>query len=191
MRWPDMSTTLEQIRLGQDILEQTTPESTGNVIDPVLAVVSDLVSDIRARITAEVIWAGTAESPRLREALAVMRESVRTELCESLRSEFEARFRESMEIAKRQFKEKLQTATACAEEEGNRLREEIAASRKCTAEIAAEILSKESELEHMNRETASMLEDTEIDLSRIMRHKAQVTELGAYLKGLKFLSGEA
>jgi hypothetical protein len=172
-------------------LEQTTPEFAGDLSDPVVQVVSDIISDIRARISAEVNWAGQSESPRLREALAAMRESVRAELCESLRDEFEARFRESMEIAKHQFKEKLRDVTADAEEEQNRLREEVAATRKRAAEISAELLGKESELEHMNRETPSMLEDPDIDLSRIMRHKAMVTELSAYVMGLKFLSEDA
>src|ERR1700688_3969197 len=137
-------------------LEQTTLESTGDLSGPVLQVLSDIISDIRARISAEVNWAGQSESPRLRDALAAMRESVRAELCESLRDEFEARFRESMEIAKRQFKEKLRDAMADAEKERNRLREEVAATRERAAEISAELLSKESELEHMNRETPSM-----------------------------------
>jgi hypothetical protein len=172
-------------------LEQTTLESTGDLSGPVLQVVSDIISDIRARISAEVNRAGQSESPRLREALAAMRESVRAELCESLRDEFEARFRESMEIAKRQFKEKLRDAMADAEKEQNRLREEVAATRERAAEISAELLSKESELEHMNRETPSMLEDPDIDLARIMRHKAMVTELSAYVKGLQYNSDES
>jgi hypothetical protein len=199
-----MSTTLEQTMLQTEpevVLQtalqpepqfdpQSEPQATGDPSDPVLHAVSDLISDIRAKVVAELTWAGQAESPRLRDAIAAMRESIRGELCEKLRSEFETRFHESMEIAKRQFMEKLLQATASAEDERNRLREEITANRKRAAEISAELLSKQSELEHMNRETPAMLENPDIDLAKIVHHKAIITELSAYLKGLKYLSGE-
>ncbi len=158
--------------------------------EPVLAVFSEIVADIGSRITAEIRQAGQVEAARLQKAIAHMRDSIRQEVAGELREEFEARFHQSMEVAKSEFADKVHSLTASLEREKSELHHEVAAARKQATEVYAELLARRSELEHLNREIASMLEDPDIELSKIMRHKGLVTELSAYVRGLQYLSGE-
>ena len=169
-------------------LEQT---PSGDCSEPVLQVISDLISDAAARILTEMRMAELSEASPLREALHAMRESVRREVSDSLRDEFEARFRESMEVTRREFNDTLQETIASLQEERDRLREELTTARKQAAEISGELADRQSELEHLNREIATMLEDPTIDLSKIIRYKGLVTELRAYIKGLQYVSYDA
>ncbi len=117
-----------------------------------------------------------------------VRESLRNEVSENLHNEFESRFRESMELAKSQFKQKLEEETARFEEERSRLQQEVAAHRRNAADIAAELVSKQAELDPFNPETAEMLEDPDVELSKLVRNKVSITELSAYVRGLQYLA---
>ena len=149
-----------------------------------------LVSDIGTRISAELSRAEQAIAPRLEGALAVRYEAMRCELSDILREEFEIRFHESMNEAKRQFSEKLQEASATLEEERNKLNEEIAAARNRTRELSEELTIKQSELERLSREAASMIDDPDVELSRLIRHNSMVNDVKAYIRGLQFQSGD-
>jgi len=52
--------------------------------------------------------------------------------------------------------------------------------------IAEEIVQTEAAIEHSARSIESMVRDSSIELSRIMRARARHNELLAYLRGLKF-----
>ncbi len=168
--------------------EQLLSEPAADPNAAVVDAVAELISDLGTRIAAEMSRIQQDQGPKLQEALAAFRESVRQELAGKMRDEFETRFRESMDVSKRQFAQKLQEAAASVEQERNQMQEEISAARKRAMEISAELIGKQSELEHMNRETASMVEDPNIELSKIIRHNAVVSELAAYIRGLQFLA---
>ena len=170
-------------------LDAIAPEPESAPTDPVIQAFSDFVSDIGARIANELRSAEQFQAARLLETLAALRDSVRRELSENLREEFESRFRESMAAAKQQFTEKLQEASARLEEERSQFLGEIDTARRRASEISAELISKQSELEHLNRETAKMVEDPNIELSKIIRHNAKISELKAYVQGLHYLAG--
>ena len=122
------------------------------------------------------------------EAVGSMGETMLMEMRDSMRADFEIRFRESIETAARQFNEKLEETVAKFEAERVELYREVSESRKRASEIAAELIAVQAQLDHLNRETAAMLEDPNSELAAIMRHKSQMIELSAYLKGVQYLS---
>jgi len=134
--------------------------------------VSELFSEIKK--------AEDAHRDKLQQAFSSVRESLRAELSD----EFEVRFQRSMELAKEQFNEQFQQTAA-------ELEEEFRQSRQLKSSVRAELVAKQAELAHLERETAAMLENPEVEISRVIRNNALVGELRSYVRGLQYQAGPA
>jgi glutaredoxin 2 len=140
--------------------------------EPVVTCVSDLFSEIKK--------AEDAHLDKLRQSFSEVRATLRAELSD----EFEARFQRSMELAKEQFNQQVQQT---AEE----MAEEFKQTRQIKSTVRAELVAKQTELEHVERETAAMLENPEVEISRVIRNNTLVAELRSYIKGLQYQVGTA
>ncbi len=58
------------------------------------------------------------------------------------------------------------------------------------AEVQKEIARVSRLLEGVAKETAAMLDDPSVELSKVMRKRTEQAELKAYLRGLRFSTGE-
>jgi hypothetical protein len=128
----------------------------------------------------EIKKAEDAHLDKLRQSFSEVRAALRSELSD----EFEVRFQRSMELAKEQFNQQVQQAAAEVEEEFKHTRQ-----RK--SGVRAELVAKQAELDHLERETAAMLENPEVEISRVIRNNTLVAELRSYIKGLQFQAGSS
>ena len=144
----------------QNIAETALPDS-------VVSCVSELFSEIKK--------AEDAHLDKLRQSFSEVRSALRSELSD----EFELRFQQSMELAKDQFNQQVQQSEA--ELEG-----EFKQSRQLKSNVRAELVAKQAELAHLERETAAMLENPDVEISRVIRNNAQVAELRSYVRGLQY-----
>lgn len=140
--------------------------------DSVLSCVSELFSEIKKAEAAHV--------DKLQQSFSEVRAALRSELSD----EFETRFQRSMELAKDQFNQQVQQSTS--ELEG-----EFKQSRQLKSSVRAELVAKQAELEHLERETAAMLENPEVEISRVIRNNTLVAELRSYIRGLQYQVGAA
>ena len=62
-------------------------------------------------------------------------------------------------------------------------------ARQAKSSLRAELVARQAELAHLERETAAMLENPEVEISRVIRNNALVAELRSYVKGLQFQVG--
>ncbi len=136
----------------------------------VVTSVSALFSDIEK--------AEDAHLERLRQSFASIRGDLRTELSK----EFELRFQKSMELAKEEFNQQVQESLKESDEEFRQ-------SRNQKNNVRAELIAKRAELDHLERETEAMLENPEVEISRVIRNSTLVAELRAYVRGLQYLAG--
>jgi hypothetical protein len=140
--------------------------------DSVLSCVSELFSEIKKAEAAHV--------DKLQQSFSEVRAALRAELSD----EFEARFQRSMELAKEQFNQQV-------EQSAIELEEEYKQSRQLKSGVRAELVAKQAELEHLERETAAMLENPEVEISRVIRNNTLVAELRSYIRGLQYQIGAA
>jgi len=151
---------------------KSTPHKTTETPLPevVLSCVSDLFSEIKKAEAAHV--------DKLQQAFSEVRATLRSELSD----EFELRFQHSMELAKEQFN--LQVQESAAE-----LEQEFKQTRQLKSGVRAELVARQAELEHLERETAAMLENPEVEISRVIRNNTLVAELRSYIRGLQYHLG--
>ena len=147
----------------QNVAETPLPNS-------VVSSVSDLFSDIKK--------AEDAHLDKLRQSFSEVRAALRSELSD----EFELRFQQSMELAKEQFNQQVQQSAA-------ELEEEFKHGRQLKSNVRAELVAKQAELDHLERETAAMLENPDVEISRVIRNNALVAELRSYVRGLQYQVG--
>jgi hypothetical protein len=140
--------------------------------ESVLSCVSELFSEIKKAEAAHV--------DKLQQSFSEVRAALRAELSD----EFELRFQRSMELAKEQFNQQVQQSAA-------ELAEEFKQSRQLKSGVRAELVAKQAELEHLERETAAMLENPEVEISRVIRNNTLVAELRSYIRGLQYQVGAA
>jgi hypothetical protein len=171
--------------------EQTEKASKIVFPDVVFEYVSDLMSDVTNRVSEEVRKVETDHRARLEKILSSVRDSVRKELSQEMRKEFENRFQKSMEIAQQQFKEKLQQLGADADKERQVIEAELQKIRQVGSGVSAELMCKETELGLMDREAEAMADDPDVQISTMIRHNAARNELRAYIKGLRFNTGDS
>lgn len=150
------------------------PQKTTEIALPesVLSCVSELFSEIKKAEAAHV--------DKLQQSFSEVRTVLRTELSD----EFELRFQRSMELAKEQFSQQ-------AQQSGAELEAEFKQTRQLKSSVRAELVAKQAELEHLERETAAMLENPEVEISRVIRNNALVSELKSYIRGLHYQTGAA
>jgi hypothetical protein len=134
--------------------------------------VSDLFSEIKK--------VEDAHLDKLRQSFSEVRAALRAELSD----EFEVRFQRSMELAKEQFNQQVLQAAA-------EMEQEFKQTRQLKSGVRAELVAKQAELDHLERETAAMLENPEVEISRVIRNNTLVAELRSYIKGLQFQAGPA
>src|SRR5688572_985694 len=138
--------------------------------ESVLSCVSELFSEIKKAEAAHV--------DKLQQSFSEVRAELRAELSD----EFELRFQRSMELAKEQFNQQVQQS---AEE----MAAEFKQTRQMKSSVRAELVAKQAELDHLERETAAMLENPEVEISRVIRNNTLVAELRSYIKGLQYQTG--
>lgn len=138
--------------------------------EAVLSCVSDLFSEIKMCEAAHV--------DKLQQALSEVRAALRAELSD----EFEQRFQHSLQLAKEQFNQQVRESAA-------ELEEEFKNARQLKSGVRAELVAKQAELDHLERETAAMLENPEVEISRVIRNNTLVAELKSYIRGLQFHVG--
>jgi hypothetical protein len=140
--------------------------------DSVLSCVSELFSEIKKAEAAHV--------DKLQQSFSEVRLALRAELSD----EFERRFQRSMELAKEQFNRQVEQSAA-------ELEAEFKQARQLKGGVRAELVAKQAELDHLERETAAMLENPEVEISRVIRNNALVAELRSYIRGLQYQAGPA
>lgn len=128
-----------------------------------------------SELFSEIKLAEDAHLDKLRQSFSEVRAALRAELSD----EFEARFQHSMELAKQQFNQQVQQAAV-------EMEEEFKHTRQLKSGVRAELVAKRAELDHLERETAAMLENPEVEISRVIRNNTLVAELRSYIKGLQF-----
>lgn len=140
----------------------------------------DVVVSCVTELFAEIKKAEDAHLDKLQQSFLTVREALRSEVS----GEFETRFQRSMELAKEEFNQKFKQSV-------EELEEEYKQSRQMKSSVRAELVAKQVELEHLERETAAMLENPEVEISRVIRNNALVAELRNYVRGLQYQVGPA
>ena len=154
--------------------EKTAPPKTTETPLPesFVTCVSDLFSEIKK--------VEDAHLDKLRQSFSEVRASLRAELSD----EFEVRFQKSMALAKEQFNQQIQQSAA-------ELEVEFKQNRLVKSGVRAELIAKQAELDHLEGETAAMLENPEVEISRVIRNNSLVAELRSYIRGLQFQVGRS
>jgi hypothetical protein len=101
-----------------------------------------------------------------------------------IESQYKERFRISLDEAREKLRAEIK------EEFRQNFEIELKARVARLGEAQAEIELVTARLEGISREIATMLDDPSIELSRVMRKRTELTELKAYLNGLRFSIGE-
>jgi hypothetical protein len=129
--------------------------------DRLLGTLHELTADVQRRISAELQNAVEAHAGKFQEVYIKMREAVATEVRESLWQEFQIQLHRSMEDV-----------------------------RQRDNAIAEELNRKETEFENMNRETAAMIEDPDVEIAKVIQRNVKQSELQAYIRGLRYSLGK-
>jgi hypothetical protein len=170
---------------------QSGPDDTlAELPEVVSKCVSDLFSSISFKVATEIRSAEEGHAEALRQALEAVRDGVRRELTDAIRLEFDERFRQEVELAKEQFIRKFDEKAGELLTERSDSRAELLEFRKRMGQVAAELTGKEAELAHLDRETASMIEDPDVEISKIIRNNTTLTEIKCYIRGLQFQMGK-
>lgn len=141
---------------------------------PLPEAISSCVSDLFQ----EIKKAEDAHRDKLQQSFSAVRAALRAEISD----EFELRFQQSMELAKEQFNQQVLQSSA-------ELESEFKLSRQLRSNVRAEFVAKQAELAHLERETAAMLENPEVEISRVIRNNNLVAELRSYVRGLQYQAG--
>lgn len=156
----------------------------------ILDCVSEMLADLNNRLSEEIRQIQFHHQDKFAQVLISIRESVKNEVSQELLEGLETRFQSSMATIQQQFKEKLEAAQTESAKEKDQLEKEIEGSRRQTEAVAAELSSKEAELGQLDREAREMLEDPDVEISKMIRHNAIRNEVKMYIKGLRFLATE-
>jgi hypothetical protein len=159
-------------------------------IDALVEAIESFSEDVRQRIAVEIQKAEEAHAPQLQQLRERIKESVKRELGDAIRQEFDVKYQESLKKLRDQFTRKVEQAAIELEIERKRMHNELSSLRSRDGHVTAELSAKEAALEAMDREMAAMIDNPEIEISRVIRHNAQQSELKAYIRGLRFLLGE-
>lgn len=160
--------------------------------------VSDLAIEVRGRadpfveplsLLSSQLGEIAASILQLKRSHLQQMENAASELVSDLQNRHQAQYDTGIQILREGFEESLRSATAQWEAERQLLQDEIERLRRQTSsELTQEVTQTEAALEALQQKIGDMLDDPDVELSRVMQEKARQQELQAYLKGLKFNS---
>ena len=129
----------------------------GDSRDLLLSTLSEFTDHIQRRMSAELQTAVEAHAPKFHEIYIKMREAVTKELRGILQQQFQTELQRTLDDV--------------------RLRDRA---------IVDELTRKEAEFETMNRETIAMIEDPDVEISKVIQRNVKQSELQAYIRGLRY-----
>jgi DNA repair exonuclease SbcCD ATPase subunit len=146
-----------------------------------------LVAEL-AGITSRIQEIEHSHLERMESAATQLRDRLRDQIATEVRNQLQAEFQTGMEIIREEFKERMSAATAQWEAERQSLLNEIEdlRQRSNSRDTTAEVAQTEAELEAVQKKIQAMLDDSTVELSRVMKENSRQMELQAYLKGLRF-----
>jgi hypothetical protein len=115
-------------------------------------------------------------------------QSLRGEIQECVRQELGLQFKEVIDLAERQFNERLLQVKSELEKENARLRDRIEElkRRDLRKRLHAEIDRVTKTLNDVEIELARMVNNEDVELSRVIQHNALQSELKSYIRGLSY-----
>jgi len=152
--------------------------------------VTRITADFRQKLAAELQAFELVCAATTRSLYAQMRESIHQEISMGLHKDSEARLQDSLAKLREQFTQKIERAGFELELERRRLRDGAGSLEQRDLAVIEELHARELELDAMDMELAAMIDNPEIEISKVMRHNAKQAELKAYIRGLKFQRGE-
>lgn len=147
----------------------------------------DSLSIELGRISAEIQSINSGFQAQMQQALREARSALENQYREKLgrsvdeiRSQFEESLIQSQQRIRNEVTEKCRQEF---EAELHRLNPDLIGAQKEIARVTGQ-------LEGVTGEIAAMLDDPQIELSKVMRKRSEQAELKAYLNGLRFLIGD-
>ncbi len=147
----------------------------------------DELADRMTSIAEEIRNPEGPYAAKVREAFSAVKKS-EEETKTTVRKEFDAQFRVAMETVREQYNTRFLEAKRDLETERDTLAQQLAeVKQKDRAEVLhAELKRTTDALTTAEAEIAQMVEDPDVELSKIIRHNAMQSELKAYLRGLQY-----
>ena len=149
--------------------ESTTPED--HLREPLSSLSVEL-----SRISAEIQSINSGFQAQFQQALS--------ESQTAIASHYNAQLQKTTEESREQLRKEL------SEELRKEFEAELRKRVPHLEEVRKEIARVGGRLEGVSREIATMIDDPSVELSRVMRKKAEQSELQAYLNGLRYSIGE-
>ena len=175
----------------QDVSKLTTErESTDPFVEPLSVLASEL-----GRIAAEIQAVECSHLEKMEAAAAELRSRFRDQMAGELRKQVECEFQTEIQTMRADFEEAMRSATVEWEAQHQSLLKEVEELRKPSDRrsdrraLEMELAQTGTALAELQRDIQTLLEDSNGDLSQIMRKNARCVELQAYIKGLTFKAG--
>jgi hypothetical protein len=121
-----------------------------------------------SRISAEILSINSGFQVQMQQVLADVRENMETQ------------YREQFEQARLELRAKLE----------KEIRESSGKQGELLAKAKKEIERVCQQMDSIDKEIAAMLEDSNTELAKVIRKRADLAELRSYLNGLRFSIGE-
>jgi hypothetical protein len=163
---------------------KTDRKPTDPFVEPLSCVATELT-----RIAAEIQAVECSHLERMESAAAQLRKQLESEFqteLDAVRAEFELQLCKAAEWETERQKLLTERQTLLTERQTLLDLAQELRQRGGRGDVAAEVAKTEAALAGLQREIQALLEDSNADLSLIMRKNSERMELEAYLKGLAF-----
>jgi hypothetical protein len=167
------------------------PISNSSDIDPFVEPLSLLSTELE-RLSSEIHAIEAAHSERIEQASVRLRESLQKTIEQEVRQRLDCEFQKGIQIVRAEVEERARAAAENWDAERHSLMTELKRF-KGTQSIECvwdQIAKTEATLDELCKRIQITIDDSEVDLTELMRMSTQKSELQAYLKGLRFVTDQ-